>query len=94
VRAVVVGHFGANLQEEKEQAILLARVLTAVDYGIEDNTSMGSEEAKALVTAELDAVVGMAPGKQFFAEIRKKVQFVEQGGDIKLLQVCHSPAIK
>ena len=55
---------------------------------------MGSEEAKALVTAELDAVVGMAPGKQFFAEIRKKVQFVEQGGDIKLLQVCHSPAIK
>jgi SpoVK/Ycf46/Vps4 family AAA+-type ATPase len=63
---------------------VLARVLTAADYGITDNT-LGSQEAKELATAELDGMIGMAAGKRFFQEMKTKVEFVEKGGDIKIL---------
>ena len=80
----VVAHFGAGLQDQREAAKVLARVLTAADYGITDNT-LGSQEAKELATAELDGMIGMAAGKRFFQEMKTKVEFVEKGGDIKIL---------
>ena len=81
----VVAHFGTALQEEKENAKVLARVLTATDYGITDHT-LGSQEAKELARAELNGMIGMAAGKRFFEEMKTKVEFVEKGGDIKILQ--------
>ena len=83
--ARVVSHFGTQLAEESENAKVLARVLTASDFGIADN-SMGSEEEKVLASAELDGMIGMAAGKSFFAEMRTKVEYVERGGDMKILQ--------
>eukprot|EP01044_Picomonas_judraskeda_P037855 COSAG03_NODE_17394_length_376_cov_1.140794_1_plen_106_part_10 len=49
----VVAHFGTGLQDQREDAKVLARVLTAADYGITDNT-LGSQEAKELATAQLE----------------------------------------
>jgi SpoVK/Ycf46/Vps4 family AAA+-type ATPase len=80
----VVAHFGTTLHDEREKAIVLARVLTAADYGITDK-SLGSEEAKRLAQTELDGMIGMGAGKVFFAEMRKKVEYVERTGDTKLL---------
>jgi SpoVK/Ycf46/Vps4 family AAA+-type ATPase len=80
----IVAHFGTTLQDERDKAVVLARVLTAADYGITDK-SLGSEEAKRLAQAELDGMIGMGAGKVFFAEMRKKVEYVERTGDTKLL---------
>ena len=75
---------GTTLHDEREKAVVLARVLTAADYGITDK-SLGSEDAKRLAQAELDGMIGMVEGKVFFAEMRKKVEYVERTGDTKLL---------
>jgi SpoVK/Ycf46/Vps4 family AAA+-type ATPase len=80
----VVAHFGTTLHDERDKAVVLARVLTAADYGITDK-SLGSEEAKQLAQAELDGMIGLEAGKVFFAEMRKKVEYVERTGDTKLL---------
>eukprot|EP01051_Picozoa_sp_SAG22_P008285 SAG22_NODE_622_length_8493_cov_196.309864_7_plen_1412_part_00 len=87
--ARVVQHFGSDLQDQaqRESVVVLARVLTAADFGIDDN-KIGSEEAKAAVDRELKQMIGMKPGKEFFADIKKKVQFVEMGGDMTVLQTC------
>ena len=63
-----------------------SRVLTADDFGIHEQVTLGDEEMKKSVLAEVDAMVGMDAAKRFFREIAMSVQFVEQGGNVQLLQ--------
>ena len=76
-----------ELRRQRSKAKALSHELTPEDYGIED-TSLGDEETKKLVEAEVQDMIGMHAGKAFFSEIKDKVLYVEGGGDMKILQVC------
>jgi len=60
--------------------------LTAADFAIAAETD--SEEARRLIEEEIQALVGMAAGKAIFDDMRKRVLYVERGGNKKVLQVC------
>ena len=66
----------------KEQS----RVLTADDFGISEQPTLGDEEEKAVVLAEVDAMVGMDNVKAYFRQIEQSVRYVEQGGNFQLLK--------
>lgn len=63
-----------------------ASQLIAADFEIDAETS--SEEARRVVEEDIVALVGMSEAKQMFNDLRKRVQYVENGGNRKVLQVC------
>ena len=64
----------------------MSRVLTADDFGISEQPTLGDEEEKAQVLAEVDAMIGMENIKEYFRNIEQSVRYVEQGGNFELLK--------
>lgn len=64
----------------------MSRILTADDFGISEQPTLGDEEEKEQVLAEVDAMIGMENIKQYFRNIEQSVRYVEQGGNFELLK--------
>jgi len=62
--------------------------LTAADLGLQAHGLMSLLAERAAVDAEVERLIGMAPLKRFLCELRAKVEFVERGGDPRLLEAC------
>ena len=62
--------------------------LSAADLGLQAHGLMSLLAERSAVDAEVQALVGMAPLKRFLTELRAKVEFVERGGDPRLLESC------
>jgi SpoVK/Ycf46/Vps4 family AAA+-type ATPase len=79
-RTMSWGSVGAAQMKE------MSRVLTADDFGISEQPTLGDEEEKAQVLAEVDAMIGMENIKEYFRNIEQSVRYVEQGGNFELLK--------
>ena len=64
----------------------MSRVLTADDFGISEQPTLGDEEEKAKILQEVDAMIGMENIKGYFRSIEQSVRYVEQGGNFELLK--------
>ena len=96
----LVGHFGGGSADrggDLERTLswgsvgaaemkAMSRVLTADDFGISEQPTLGDEEEKQQVLAEVDAMIGMDNIKQYFRNIEQSVRYVEQGGNFELLK--------
>ena len=61
-------------------------LLIDTDYGILSHPKLGDAEEKAKIEAEVqNDLIGMQAAKDFFAETKKIVQFMENGGNPKIL---------
>ena len=65
-----------------------ALTLQAADLGLEAAGLPSLLALRQAVQAEVDELVGMAPLKRFLQELRAKVEYVERGGDPRLLEGC------
>ena len=55
------------------------------DFGILDRPKVGDMEERAKVEAEVQTMIGMKAAKDFFEETKRIVQFLENGGNPKIL---------
>ena len=62
------------------------RTLRAVDFGISDDSA--DQDAIDEIEEEVAGMVGMDDIKRFFANVRKKVQYVAAGGQPQVLRTC------
>ena len=63
-----------------------ATILTAADFGIEEDRVADSLEKREAVEKELQQLTGMGELKQMLNGIRKQALYVERGGNPKVLQ--------
>ena len=57
-----------------------------VDFGIDDDE--GAQETIDAIDEEVASMIGMDNIKAFFAQVRKKVQYVQAGGQPQVLRTC------
>ena len=65
-----------------------ATTLIAADYKIMEKEADELIKLREDVESEIQGLVGMAAGKSLFDDMRQRVQYVENGGSKKVLQVC------
>ena len=73
---------------ERRLGLRSALTLQAADLGLEAAGLPSLLALRHAVQAEVDELVGMAPLKRFLQELRAKVEYVERGGDPRLLEGC------
>eukprot|EP01051_Picozoa_sp_SAG22_P034645 SAG22_NODE_15832_length_339_cov_0.662500_1_plen_101_part_01 len=66
----------------------VSQILIAEDYGIIERPLYVRDQEKAIIDAEMDAMIGMDGAKQMMQEFKTKVQYVEATRDVKVLQTC------
>ena len=62
------------------------KTLQLVDFGIDDDE--GAQETIDAIDEEVASMIGMDNIKAFFAQVRKKVQYVQAGGQPQVLRTC------
>jgi hypothetical protein len=70
----------------KDEARLLGQTLTALDYGINEDITLGDPELQHEIEAEVQQLVGMRTVRKFFTVMKTKAQYVEKGGDPQTLR--------
>jgi hypothetical protein len=63
-------------------------ILIAADFAIDEKKQDILEEEKAAVELRVQQLTGMENGKKLFEDIKKRVLFVQGGGNPKILEVC------
>jgi hypothetical protein len=78
----------ATIEEglSKDEARLLGQTLTAIDYGINEDITLGDPELQREIEAEVRQLVGMRTVQEFFTVMKTKAQYVEKGGDPQTLR--------
>ena len=64
------------------------RVLVPADFGIFEKQPEQSVTERAAVDVEIRGMVGMEGAKELFDQVRKQVEFVQQGGKKSVLSRC------
>lgn len=86
--------YALSICAEPELAATLSRtdavgiVLTEQHFKLNETTVEGKLAEQRKVVEEIDALIGMASLKEYVRRIRKTVEYVDQGGDPKVLQGC------
>ena len=80
----------AARKQEQKAAIpdLIDWCLKPIDFGIDMKEEAEIQEMRDAIDKEIAGLVGMAAGKALFDDMRQRVQYVENGGSKKVLQVC------
>ena len=74
-----------KLRTEDEQDLM--EVLEPLDFGIGKEMGAGVDE-RAAVEKEIEDLIGMEEGKEWFRKFKAKVDFVEKTQDRSVLQTC------
>ncbi|KAK3258648.1 hypothetical protein CYMTET_32312 [Cymbomonas tetramitiformis] len=64
----------------------LCGTLTPADYSIAEQPQLGDSAERGKVEAEVNSLVGMSSVKDYFADIRRTIEYVEQGGNPQILR--------
>lgn len=68
--------------------LLAPLVLSEADFGLEAEGLQSLLAERQQTEAEVSELIGMAPLKTFLKELKAKVDFVQSGGDPRLLEGC------
>ena len=71
----------------KKELAIVASLLTPEDFGMDlGGPKIGDDELIAEVEAEFNKMVGLDQVKEFFFRLKKSVEFVERGGNPRILK--------
>eukprot|EP00931_Biecheleriopsis_adriatica_P077094 TRINITY_DN50717_c0_g1_i1.p1 TRINITY_DN50717_c0_g1~~TRINITY_DN50717_c0_g1_i1.p1 ORF type:complete len:1004 (+),score=228.82 TRINITY_DN50717_c0_g1_i1:64-3012(+) len=63
-------------------------ILLPEDFGITELSKQKLQQSKARVIEELDQMPGFKKAKEFLHGVRRRVEFVESGGNLSVLETC------